>query len=101
DELTRKLAAADETAARLAGVDAFLADLLVQYDAEPLTTARKRAILQQFVHEMTVRTELDAETGMPRPVVRVRWAFERPDGLGHVLSTPSRTSRCSTRITRR
>jgi site-specific DNA recombinase len=96
-EVTRDLAAADETAARLAGVDAFLADLLVQYDAEPLTQARKRAILQQFIAEMTVTTEVDEETGgLPRPVVHVRWTFERPDsgGLAHVISIP-RDTRCS------
>jgi site-specific DNA recombinase len=94
--LTRDLAAADATAARLAGVDAFLADLLMQYDAEPLTQARKRAILAQLVHEMTVRTERDAETGLPRPVVRVRWAFERLDSPGHVhvLRTTGSTTCC-------
>jgi site-specific DNA recombinase len=93
--LTRELAAADETAARLAGVDAFLADLLAQYDAEPLTQERKRAILEQFIAEMTVRTEVDEETGLPRPVVHVRWTFERPDsGPAHVISIP-RDTRCS------
>jgi site-specific DNA recombinase len=90
-QLTRDLAAADETGARLAGVDAFLADLLAQYDAEPLTPQRKRAILEQFVHKMTVTTEVDAETGLLRPLVRVSYAFERPDGPGHVLRTPGRT----------
>ncbi|HEV2459380.1 MAG TPA: hypothetical protein VGS80_13550 [Ktedonobacterales bacterium] len=93
-QLTHDLGAADATAARLLGVDAFLADLLVQYDAEPLTQTRKRAILAQFVHTITVRTEPHPETGLPWPVVRVRWAFERPDSLGHVLRTAGSTACC-------
>jgi site-specific DNA recombinase len=75
-QLTRDLTAADETAARLSGVDAFLADLLAQYDAGPLTTQRERAILEQFVDEMTVTTEVDEETGRLRAVVHVRYPFD-------------------------
>jgi site-specific DNA recombinase len=94
--LTKALTAADDTAAQLADVDAFLTDLEAWYDAEPVTPERQRATLEKIVERMEVRTELNEETGKRRAVVDVHWWFDDPEKsegqkVDHVRRTARRT----------
>ena len=93
--LTDRLSRAEDVAARLAAAAALLEDIRGTLDGpEPLTPARKRAIVEQLVDEMKVQIGTNPATGKRRAVVHVTYCFDRPadppvgaDAAGQITCT--------------
>jgi site-specific DNA recombinase len=86
--LMKRLASADDAEAKLAGAEALLQELLDTLDAEPMTSALRRRLVERLVSSIVVGTEPDPD-GKPgdlRAVARVIYCYE-PEGLGADIAT--------------